>query len=94
MSVSALRRIKHQPIDNLEIVSLDGRYYMARFRIATEWYALTDEHDEIIAFPAACAAREAFQQMHIHETEVIAAAGTDEMIGMPVTPAEPMKIPL
>ncbi|SFR62007.1 hypothetical protein SAMN05216203_1850 [Marinobacter daqiaonensis] len=82
------------PVDTLEIVSLEGRYYMARVRVGERWYVVTDGHDEVIRYSGAAAAREAFDDIPVKDTVVIAAAGTDEMVGMPEEGLRPMKVPL
>lgn len=94
MKLSSMRALKKQTIDLLEIVSMEGRYYMARFYIGGNGYVLTDEEDRVMMYPGACAAREAFHGVTVSKVEVIPPTGTDEMIGMPVTSAESMRVPL
>ena len=92
----SLGDLKHQPqpIDLLEIVSLEGRYYIARVYLDGHCYGVTDKHDEVIRYAGAAAAREDFNAMEVLKTEVITPAGTDEMIGMPEHHLSPMKVPL
>lgn len=94
MTFSSMRALRSQPIDLLEIVSMEGRYYMARFYFGGTGYVLTDEHDHVMMFTGACAAREAFHGLPVARTEVLPPTGTDEMIGMPVTHSETMRVPL
>ena len=94
MTHSSMRAMKGEAIDLLEIVSMEGRYYMARFYSGGTGYVLTDAHDHVMMFSGACSAREAFHGLSVAKTEVLPPAGTDEMIGMPVTPSESMRVPL
>ncbi|MBZ2169559.1 MULTISPECIES: DUF6482 family protein [Marinobacter] len=94
MKLSSMKALKKQTIDMLEIVSMEGRYYMARFYVGGHGYVLTDEEDRVMMFSGACAARDAFHGMSVTKTEVIPPTGTDEMIGMPVTTSESMRVPL
>lgn len=91
----ALTELRHakQPVERLEIVSLEGRYYMARVYLDT-MEGVTDSHDEVIRFSGACEARDAFHGVQVERAEVLPAAGTDEMIGMPEDHLAPMKVPL
>jgi len=81
MSTGELKTHKRDTISLLEIVSMEGRYYMARFYLDGQGYVLTDTKDNPVMFTGASAAREHF-------------TGTDEMIGMPDTGSETMKVPL
>ena len=92
----ALTELKHakQPVERLEIVSLEGRYYMARVCLEGQWYSVTDSDDRVIRFSGACEARDAFHGVQVERAEVLPAAGTDEMIGMPEDHLAPMKVPL
>lgn len=98
MSTSQLKTHKHDIISLLEIVSMEGRYYMARFYIDGRGYVLTDNHDKVFMFSGAAAVREYFHHYHLDRVEVIPPAGTDEMIGMPSSDrgddGETMKVPL
>lgn len=94
MDTGELRAHKHDTISLLEIVSLEGRYYIARFYIDGQGYVLTDAHDHPVMFSGACAVRERFHDYHVEATEVIPPTGTDEMIGMPDSSSETMRVPL
>lgn len=94
MNTGELKSHKHDPISMLEIVSMEGRYYMARFYLDGVGYVLTDSHDHVVMFTGACAVRDFFRDYQVAKTEVIPPTGTDEMIGMPVTTSETMRVPL
>ena len=95
MSNSELKTHKHDTISALEIVSMEGRYYMARFYLDGQGYVLTDSNDEPVMFTGASAAREHFHDYNVERTEVIPPTGTDEMIGMPdCDDEETMRVPL
>lgn len=93
MTLRKLKARKHDTVTLLEIVSMEGRYYMARFYIDGSGYILTDENDHVLMFSGACAAREVFQDLHVEHVDVLPPTGTDEMIGMPDTSSEPMRVP-
>jgi uncharacterized protein DUF6482 len=95
MNDSELKSHKHHTISSLEIVSMEGRYYMARFYLDGQGYVLTNSDDKPMMFSGASAAREHFQNYHVESTEVIPPTGTDEMIGMPdADDDETMRVPL
>lgn len=94
MSKGELKSHKQDPISLLEIVSMEGRYYMARFYLEGQGYVLTDGKDTPVMFSGAQAAREHFQGYQVQNIEVIPPTGTDEMIGMPDSGSETMKVPL
>ncbi|WP_265013652.1 DUF6482 family protein [Marinobacter zhanjiangensis] len=94
MSTGELKSHKHDTISLLEIVSMEGRYYMARFYLDGQGYVLTDSDDKAVMFSGAPAAREFFHDFSVEKTEVIPPTGTDEMIGMPDSGSETMRVPL
>ena len=94
MHSSDLKAHKHDTISLLEIVSMEGRYYMARFYLDGECYLLTHQDDEPKMFSGACEARDFFRDYQVSQTEVIPPTGTDEMIGMPSSGSEIMRVPL
>lgn len=95
MDTGELKSHKHDTISLLEIVSMEGRFYMARFYINGQGYVLTDPRDKPVMFTGASAVREHFHDYHVERAEVIPPTGTDEMIGMPDSAdGETMKVPL
>lgn len=94
MDTGELKTHKHDPISLLEIVSMEGRYYMARFYLNGQGYVLTDPYDKPMMFSGACAVREFFHDYQVDQIEVIPPTGTDEMIGMPESGSETMRVPL
>ncbi|MGC8119636.1 DUF6482 family protein [Marinobacter sp. VGCF2001] len=94
MANGELRDHKNDEISLLEIVSLEGRYYMARFYLNGQGYVLTDPYDKPMMFSGACEARKFFADYQVQHIEVIPPTGTDEMIGMPDTSSETMRVPL
>ena len=46
MDTGELKKHKHDTISLLEIVSMEGRYYMARFYLEGQGYVLTDPYDK------------------------------------------------
>lgn len=94
MNASELKSHKRDTISLLELVSMEGRYYMARFYIDNQGYVLTDAHDKPVMFSGAPAAHDYFQDYQVQQTEIIPPTGTDEMIGMPDSSSETMRVPL
>ena len=94
MNASELKSHKRDTISLLELVSMEGRYYMARFYLNNQGYVLTDAHDKPVMFSGAPAAHEYFQDYKVQQTEIIPPTGTDEMIGMPDSSSETMRVPL
>lgn len=94
MSTGKLKSHKRDTISLLEIVSMEGRYYMARFYIGDQGYVLTDAHDKPVMFSGAPAAHDFFQDYQVQQTEIIPPTGTAEMIGMPDSSCEIMRVPL
>ncbi|MCL7945503.1 DUF6482 family protein [Marinobacter sp. ATCH36] len=93
MATGELKTHKHDPIALLEIVSMEGRYYMARFYLQGQGYVLTGSDDKPVLFSGACAVREYFHDFQVEAVEVIPPTGTDEMIGMPDSSSETMRVP-
>ncbi len=95
MHTGELKSHKNDDITLLEIVSMEGRYYMARFELNGQTYVLTDSNDHPMLFSGACAVRDYFSDYTVARTEVIPPTGTDEMIGMPSSDTgETMRVPL
>lgn len=92
MKFSELKSRKHEPISLAEIVSMEGRYYMVRFYINGIGYVLANEQDKVMMFSGACAAREALSDFTVAGFDLIPPTGTDEMIGMPDSSSEPMRV--
>lgn len=94
MDTGELKSHRHDTFSLLEIVSMEGRCYMARFYLDGQGYVLTDPYDKPVMFSGACGAREYFHNYQVERTEVIPPTGTDEMIGMPDSSSETMRVPL
>ena len=95
MDTGELKSHKHDTISLLEIVSMEGRYYLARFYLDDQGYVLTDAHDKPVLFSGASAVRDYFDHYQVTRVEVIPPTGTDEMIGMPDNShEETMRVPL
>lgn len=95
MSEKSLKLSHKTGIDKLEIVSMEGRYYLARFAFAGSdptTYLLTDESDSPVLFTGASGVKEYFKRYHPASTELIPPTGTDEMVGMPSSDMVQMKV--
>lgn len=71
-------------IDLLEVISMEGRHYMARYYIGEETFLLVGKDNRPLLFNGACEVRDAFHGFNIRETQIIPTAGPDEMIGMQI----------
>ncbi|WP_165855702.1 DUF6482 family protein [Marinobacter sp. JSM 1782161] len=92
MAEARLRPDTH--IDLLEVVSMEGRYYMARFYIGDDGFILVGKDQRPVLFTSSCEVREAFHGFKIQQTEIIPPAGTDEMIGMTPDSVTEMRVRL
>ncbi|TBW48739.1 hypothetical protein EZI54_20840 [Marinobacter halodurans] len=92
MTEARLRPETH--IDLLELVSMEGRYYMARFYIGDDAFILVTKDQRPVLFTSSCDARDAFHHFHIKQTEIIPPAGTDEMVGMTSDSVTEMRVRL
>lgn len=92
MTLGELKSRKHETIRLAEIVSMEGRYYMVRFYIGDAGYVLVNDQDKVIMFSGASAARDSLIGFKIKNFDVIPPTGTDEMIGMPDSSKEQMKV--
>ena len=75
MNTGELKSHKHDAIALLEIVSMEGRYYMARFYLDGVGYVLTDAHDQVVMFTGACAVKDYFHDYAVERIEVIPPTG-------------------
>ena len=92
---SQLRNFRNTPIERVEVVSLEGRSYIARFQCEGSECLLTGADGRAIRFDGASCVRGAFAGPDVRRFEVLPPAGTDEMIGMPVALSdETMRAPL
>lgn len=92
MTLGELKSRRNEPIRLAEIVSMEGRYYMIRFYIGDTGYVLVDEKDKVMMFSGASTARESLAGFTVANFDVIPPTGTDEMIGMPDSSKEQMKV--
>ncbi|PAV24529.1 hypothetical protein C8D92_10377 [Tamilnaduibacter salinus] len=81
-------------IERLEIRSIEGQYYMARLWVAQtpQPQVLSDRHGTTILFRSAWQARDALAAFHIDVVEEVHDSAYDEMIGLPQSGAQPMRL--
>lgn len=82
VTLSELKARANKAIDLLEIVSLEGRYYLARITIDGQTHVLTDNHGNALLYTGTAAAQEALSAFPIARTEVMPPSGYDEMVGL------------
>lgn len=83
-----------QTIDLLEIVSLEGRYYIGRLHFGDEVRVLTDKSGTPLLYSGTAALQEALSAFPVARTEVMPPSGYDEMVGL-TDEGEPfMRVPV
>lgn len=94
ITFSELKARKDKTIDLLEIVSLEGRYYLARLKVDGQTRVLTDDQGEPLLYTGSRAAQDALSAFPIARTEVLPQSGYEEMVGQEDN-AEPfMRVPV
>lgn len=90
MNIGELKFYKYDVIVLLEIVFMEGCYYMVCFYLDGVGYVLIDVYDYVVMFIGVCVVKEYFYDYYVDWIEVILLIGIDEMIGMLVINLEIM----
>ena len=94
ITLGELKSRENQTIDLLEIVSLEGRYYLGRLHLGGEVKVLTDKSGEPLLYSGSAALQEALSAFPVARTEVMPPSGYDEMVGL-TDEGEPfMRVPI
>lgn len=92
ITLEELRDTSGLVIDLLEILSLEGQQYMARLVIGDQTLLLSDAGGQTALFRSAWQIQDTLGSFHVRETQVVHPSAYHEMVGMPSTPIEPMRI--
>ncbi len=82
VTFNELKSRDSKAIELLEIVSLEGRYYLARLKVDGQTRVLTDNQGEPLLYTGTAAVQEALSAFPIERTEVMPPSGYDEMVGL------------
>lgn len=94
---TTLEQLRTQPdliIDLLEIISLEGRHYMARLTIDGQQTLLSDESGVTSLFRGAWQIQDTLASFSVRETQVVHPSAYNEMVGLAPGSQEPLRIRL
>ena len=81
-------------IEGLEVVSLEGGFYLLQARLASGLQPLRDEQGKVLHLRSATQVRELLQLMPRLPCELVQYCVHDEMCGVRTGPIEPLRLPL
>lgn len=80
-------------IDLLEILSLEGQRYMARLHLNdSRLMLLSDDQGQTRLFRSSWEVQDALGSFSVNRTDVVHSSAYHEMVGMPPSNIEPMRI--
>ncbi|WP_203141969.1 DUF6482 family protein [Marinobacter mangrovi] len=91
ITLEELRQRGNPQIDLLELLSLEGQFYMARLHLEDGMQVLSDDQGKTRLLKSAWQAQDLLGSFDVKRTEVVHASAYDEMVGLNA-PAEPMRI--
>ncbi|WP_404362597.1 DUF6482 family protein [Marinobacter sp.] len=94
ITLSELKTRQNSDIDLLEIVSLEGRYYLGRLHFGDEIRILTDKAGAPLLYYGTAALQEALSDFPVKRTEVMPPSGYDEMVGLSDEGEPFMRVPV
>ncbi|WP_227545996.1 DUF6482 family protein [Marinobacter fonticola] len=94
MTLEELRGLEHPRIDCLEILSLEGQFYMARLHMGEQLNVLSDEKGKTCLMKSAWQIQDALGSFDVLRTEVVHASAYGEMVGLSADAVEPLRIPV
>lgn len=92
ITLEELRLQVHPRIDLLEILSLEGQFYMARLHQNGDVRVLSDTNGKTCLLKSAWQAQDILGSFDILRTEVVLASAYDEMVGLQQEAVEPLRI--
>ncbi|WP_111497146.1 MULTISPECIES: DUF6482 family protein [Marinobacter] len=92
ITLEELRQRDDLRIDLLELLSLEGQFYMARLHLADGLYVLSDDRGRSRLLKSAWQAQDLLGSFDVQRTEVVHASAYDEMIGLDDGKSEPLRI--
>jgi len=92
ITLEELRSTENLCIDLLEIISIEGQQYMARLHGEWGMKMLSDNQGQTRLFRSTWQVQDTLGSLDIKETQVVHPSAYHEMVGMPTTDLEPMRI--
>jgi len=81
-------------VERLEVVSLEGGFYLLQARLASGLQLVRDEHGKVLHLRSATQVRELLQDMPRLPCELVQHCAHDEMCGVREGAIEPLRLPL
>lgn len=101
MTLEELQSLEHPRIALLELLSLEGQFYIARLHFDTppdgldgSLRVLSDAKGNTVLFKSAWQAQNALEGIEVARTDVVHASAYHEMVGLTESQPEPMRIPI
>ncbi|MGP4844498.1 DUF6482 family protein [Marinobacter sp. 1Y8] len=101
MTLEELQSLEHPRIALLELLSLEGQFYIARlhFDMSPEGHegtlrVLSDAKGKTVLFKSAWQAQNALEEIEVVRTDVVHASAYHEMVGLAEDQPEHMRIPV
>lgn len=92
ITLEELRLQEHPRIDLLEILSLEGQFYMARLHQKGDVRVLSDASGKTRLLKSAWQAQDLLASFDIQRTEIVHASAYGEMVGLQQDAVEPLRI--
>ena len=92
ITLDDLKKTPDVTIDLLEILSIEGQQYMARLLINDEYHLLSDSDGKTRLFRGSWQIQDTLGAFRVSATDVVHASAYHEMVGMPSSGIEPMRI--
>lgn len=92
ITLEELRALEHPRIDLLEILSLEGQFYMARLHMGEEMKVLSDDGGKTRLMKSAWQVQDILGSFDVLRTEVVHASAYGEMVGLSSDAVEPLRI--
>lgn len=92
ITLEELRALEHPRIDCLEILSLEGQFYMARLHMGDEMKVLSDGKGKTCLMKSAWQIQDTLGSFDVLRTEVVHASAYGEMVGLSSDAVESLRI--
>ena len=92
ITLDDLKKTQDKTIDLLEILSIEGQQYMARLLIDGEYRLLSDSDGKTRLFRSSWQVQDTLGSFKTTSTDVVHPSAYHEMVGMPSSDVEPMRI--
>lgn len=92
ITLDDLKQTSDVTIDLLEILSIEGQQYMARLLIDGEYRLLSDANGKTRLFRSSWQVQDTLGSFRITATDLVHPSAYHEMVGMPSSTLEPMRI--